>query len=142
MNFRKTIRLDKLEFQIAPMIGIVFLLLIFFIVTWGFARWETQMDITVPTAKEAVETRRQPGEIIVNIDKSGSLIVNQKKFTFEELLMTLKGISRQFPDQSIIIRADQHVEYQMVIRVLDICRMADIGNIGLATRREETGDRP
>ena len=121
----------------APMIDIVFLLLIFFIVTWNFARWETQMDITVPTAKESTQTRRQPGEIILNISKSGDVIVNQRKFAMPDLLNVLKSISRQFPDQSIIIRADQQVEYKYVIRVLDTCRMADIWNVGFATRREE-----
>jgi len=137
MNFRKNIKFEKTELMLVPMIDIIFFLLSFFILTWNFARWETQMDITVPTAKESTQSRRQPGEIILNITKSGEVFLNEKQFKLEELQGLLKRISGQFPGQSIIIRADRQVEYRYVIRVLDICRLADIWNVGFATRREE-----
>lgn len=142
MNFRKTMHLPKLELQLIPMIDVIFFLLTFFILTWNLARWETQMNITVPTATESTETRRQPGEIVVNIDKGGQVLVNQKVFDQPALLTLLKSIGRQFPDQSIIIRADRGVEYRYVIQVLDVCRMADIWNVGFATRRDEETRTP
>ena len=46
--------LERTEMQFAPMIDIVFLLLIFFIVTWSYARFETEIDISVPAAAEGV----------------------------------------------------------------------------------------
>lgn len=141
MNFRKNIKFEKTELMLVPMIDIIFFLLSFFILTWNFARWETQMDITVPTAKESTQSRRQPGEIILNVTRSGEVYLNEKKFKLEELQGLLKRISAQFPGQSIIIRADRQVEYRYVIRVLDICRLADIWNVGFATRREEDEKR-
>ena len=100
MNFRKNIRVEKTELMLVPMIDIIFFLLAFFILTWNFARWETQMDITVPTAKESTQSRRQPGEIILNIARSGEVFLNEKPYRSDELLSLLKKISAQFPGQA------------------------------------------
>ena len=137
MNFRKNIKAEKTELMLVPMIDIIFFLLAFFILTWNLARWETQMDITVPTAKESTQSRRQPGEIILNVARTGEVFLNEKAYARDELLSLLKKISAQFPGQAIIIRADRQVEYRYVIQVLDICRMADIWNVGFATKRED-----
>ena len=51
MNFRSTLKQESVGFQIAPMIDIVFLLLCFFVTSQIFAQWETEIDITLPTAK-------------------------------------------------------------------------------------------
>ncbi|MBV9462726.1 MAG: biopolymer transporter ExbD [Verrucomicrobiae bacterium] len=136
MNFRKRLQPRQLELQLVPMIDIILFLLTFFILTWNFARWETQMDITVPTAKESTENRRQPGEIIVNVRKDGQILVNQKAMSYDALQNILRNVARQFPGQAVIIRADREVQYQHVIQVLDICRVANIWNVGFATRRE------
>ncbi len=50
------------ELELAPMIDVVFQLLIFFIVTWQFARFERDMDISVPSAEQAENKDRQAGE--------------------------------------------------------------------------------
>ena len=61
MNFRGSIQNNAPGFQIAPMVDIVFLLLIFFLVTWNFSRSETELDVKVPKAREGKETRRAVG---------------------------------------------------------------------------------
>jgi hypothetical protein len=61
--------------QLAPMIDIVFLLLIFFIVTWQFTRSETELDVSVPTAEEGAELSRPKGEIIINVLPDGAIRV-------------------------------------------------------------------
>src|SRR5690606_1376863 len=58
---------EPASMQMAPMIDIVFLLLIFFIVTWQFTRSETELSVSVPTAEEGADPQRQQGEIIINI---------------------------------------------------------------------------
>ena len=57
MNFRGSIQNNAPGFQIAPMVDIVFLLLIFFLVTWNFSRNETELDVKVPKAVR----ERKPG---------------------------------------------------------------------------------
>ncbi len=124
--------------QIAPMIDVVFLLLIFFIVTWNFSRYETELDVTVPVAREGKESRRSVGEIIVNVKADGQILVNRQKLDDQQLLAKLQQIAALYPDQAVILRGDQNVSYNHIVNVLDICREAKIWNILFATSKPET----
>jgi biopolymer transport protein ExbD len=137
MDFSRRAQPEKGGFQIAPMIDIVFLLLIFFIVTWNFARWETELDVTVPTAEAGQESRRTVGEIIVNVNKDGGIIVQRQELTPERLLEMLQGIAALYPDQAVVLRGDEATDYRHVVKVLDICRQANIWNVAFATSKPE-----
>ena len=123
--------------QMAPLIDIVFLTLIFFMTLSIFTQLESELNISIPKAKESKETMRSPGEIIINITKDGSVIVNQKKLTYNNLQNMLKRISTLFPNQPVIIRADENTYHKFVINVLDACASADIWNISFSTTKEE-----
>ncbi len=137
MNFRGRIQPDVPGFQIAPMVDIVFLLLIFFLVTWNFAREETELDVKVPTAREGKETRRSVGEVILNVKADGSIVMNRRTFTPDALKEALSRISELYPDQAIVLRGDENVDYRYVVDVLDVCRSANIWNVAFATSRPE-----
>ena len=138
MNFRKQAVPEAPGFQIAPMVDIVFLLLIFFLVTWNFARYETELDVKVPTAKEGKESRRSVGEVIINVKNDGSIVINRKTVSAEELGGTLRKISELYPDQAVVLRGDQSADYRHIVAVLDICRAANIWNVAFATGRPES----
>lgn len=137
MNFRKQAVPEAAGFQIAPMVDIVFLLLIFFLVTWNFARYETELDVKVPTAKEGKESRRSVGEVIINVKNDGSIVINRKTVSAEELGGTLRKISELYPDQAVVLRGDQSADYRHIVAVLDICRAANIWNVAFATGRPD-----
>ncbi len=138
MNFRKQSAPEPAGFQIAPMVDIVFLLLIFFLVTWNFARYETELDVKVPTAKEGKESRRAVGEVIINVKTDGSIVMNRKTLTPEELGATLRKIGELYPDQAVILRGDEGADYRHIVAVLDVCRGANIWNVAFATGRPES----
>lgn len=138
MNFRKQASPEPSGFQIAPMVDIVFLLLIFFLVTWNFARYETELDVKVPTAKEGNESRRSAGEVIINVRADGSIVVNRKTVSAEELGDILRKIAKLYPDQAVILRGDENVDYRHIVTVLDVCRGANIWNVAFATGRAGT----
>ena len=133
MNFRRNIQEKSPGFQMAPMIDIVFILLIHFMAATVFAQWEKQVDITVPTAKTATEQQRQQGELILNVDSDGAIFINGQPYSDETALELLKQIAGAFQDQPIILRADQTTSVQQLIHVMDLCREADVWNIALAT---------
>ncbi len=133
MNFRKQIKPDAVGFQLAPMIDVVFLLLCFFMTSQIFAQWETEIDITLPTAETGQIPERLPGEIIINIRAGGELVVNAQLVSDEQLAAMLDRVADLFPGQPVLIRADRKTEYEHVIRVLDLCRQSDIWNISFAT---------
>ena len=138
MNFRKQASPEPSGFQIAPMVDIVFLLLIFFLVTWNFARYETELDVKVPTAKEGKESRRSVGEVIINVKTDGSIVMNRKTLTPEELGATLRKIAELYPDQAVILRGDEGADYRHIVAVLDVCRGANIWNVAFATGRPQS----
>lgn len=137
MNFRLRAIPESTGFQIAPMVDIVFLLLIFFLVTWNFARYETELDVVVPTAKEGKETRRAVGEVILNVKADGSIVLNRRTLSPEELLEALTRISTLYPDQAVVLRGDEGAPYRDIVAVLDICRRANIWNVAFATSKPE-----
>ncbi len=133
MNFRKQLKPGTVGFQLAPMIDVVFLLLCFFITSQLFAQWETEIDITLPTAETGQAPQRLPGEIIINICTDGELVVNARPLPPEQLGEMLERVAGLFPGQPVLIRADRLTAYEHIIQVLDICRQADIWNISFAT---------
>ncbi len=140
MNLLKNIRKDTIGFQLAPMVDIVFLLLIFFMVTYVYYDMEMALDITVPRAISGRTQKRLPGEIIINISKEGELSVNQKFLTPEDLEQMLMKISRLYEGQPVIIRGDRFSYHKDVIRVLDICAESGIWNISFATVKGKGND--
>lgn len=137
MNFRNRAQPEAAGFQIAPMIDVVFLLLIFFLVTWNFARQEMELDVKVPTAREGQETRRAIGEVILNVRSDGTIVMNRREFQPDELLTTLTRIAEMYPDQAVVLRGDESTDYRHIVNVLDICRQANIWNVAFATSRQE-----
>lgn len=137
MNFRSTTAPEKIVFQIAPFVDILLFLLVFFILTWNFARNEAELDVKVPAAKEGKENRRAVGEVILNVKKDGSIMMNRRSMGAQELEETLKRIADLYPDQAVVLRGDQNVDYKHVVDVLDICRAANIWNVAFATSKPD-----
>ncbi|MEM4248525.1 MAG: biopolymer transporter ExbD [Candidatus Nanoarchaeia archaeon] len=133
MNFKKNIRDNSTGFQMAPMVDILFLLLIFFITASIYAQWESKVEIKVPTAQTGEFLPRFPGEIIINIDKDGRIQVNMLEYSYERMRELLAELAKTYPEQPVIIRADIKTPYEYIIKTLDICRTADITNISFAT---------
>ena len=137
MNFRSNVYPERIYFQIAPMVDILLFLLVFFIMTWNFARNEAEIDVKIPSAREGKENRRPVGEVILNVRKDGSVIMNRRVMGPEELQQSLTRISELYPDQAVVLRGDQDADYRYVVNVLDICRAANIWNVAFATSKPE-----
>ena len=137
MTFRAHVYPERIVFQIAPMVDILLFLLVFFILTWNFSRNEAELDVKVPAAQEGKETRRPAGEVILNVKKDGGIVMNRRPMSSDELLETLTRIAKLYPDQAVILRGDENVDYRFVVDVLDVCRAANIWNVAFATSKPE-----
>lgn len=137
MNFRRKRRGRPAALQMTALMDIVFLLLCFFVTTSVFSQWETEVAISLPTAKSATVPGRMPGEIILNLSESGQLTVNGQELTTEELSARLARVAKFYPGQPVVIRADRATPYEALMGVIDACRAADIWNFSLATRDDE-----
>ena len=137
MNFRAHVHPERITFQIAPLVDILLFLLVFFIMTWNFARTEAELDVKVPAAREGKENRRAAGEVILNVKRDGSIVMNRRTMSAEELKDTLSRIAELYPDQAIVLRGDENVDYRHVVDALDVCRAANIWNVAFATSKPE-----
>ena len=126
--------------QMAPLIDVVFLLLIFFMAASVFYQLESEINIAVPAASQSKDMQRSPGEIIINITKEGAVVVNQRQLDHDELKQMLSRVSQLYKGQPVIIRADRETYHKDVIKVLDICAGTDIWNVSFATMKEKQGE--
>jgi biopolymer transport protein ExbD len=137
MNFRNQAEPRVLGFMIAPMVDILLVILCFFIVTWNFALAENELDVRVPSASNVNQPQPYVGQVVINVKADGTVVVNHQPKSSEELLDQLKKLSQLYPDQAVIVRGDEAVDYKHIVEVLDICRQADIWNVAFATGKPE-----
>ncbi|XHR30238.1 MAG: ExbD/TolR family protein [Chthoniobacteraceae bacterium] len=133
MNFRKRAQPQTLGFQIAPMVDILLVLLVFFIVTWNYAMTENELDVKVPTATAAKEQQPVANQTVLNVRRDGTVVMNRKQISLDELRTRLQQLSELYPDYAIIVRGDQELSFNNLMAVMDICRQANIWNVAFAT---------
>lgn len=134
MNFLRPVSADTHGgVPLTPMMDVVFLLLCFFVTSQIFAQWETEIDVTLPTAATGEIPQRLPGEVIVNVLPDGRTVVNGQTLDDDALRSMLDRLVSLFPGQPLLLRADKTTPYEHVIRVLDFCRESDLWNVSFAT---------
>lgn len=135
MNLRSRAIPQHPGIQLAPLVDVLLLLLIFFLMTWNAARNENELDVKVPKASAAKEKSAPIGDVIVNVRADGAIVVNRRTLTPPDLGTMLSGLSKLNAEQSVIIRSDEHAEYKNVVNVLNICSEAGITNVAFATAK-------
>ena len=121
--------------QLAPLVDVLLLLLIFFLLTWNAARNENELDVKVPKASEAKDKPASIGDVVVNVKADGNVVVNRRTLTGAELTELLKGLVQLNSEQAVVIRGDEAGAYKNIIGVLNICTEAGITNVAFATAK-------
>src|SRR2546426_12705525 len=101
MNFRRRAKPETFGFQIAPMVDILLVLLVFFIVTWNFALSENELDVKIPSASKAKESQQYVGQVVVNVKSDGAIVFNRKTLSADELRAILEQLAQLYPDQAV-----------------------------------------
>ena len=132
-----TNRTRPAAFQLTSMLDVIFLLLCFFVTASVFSQWESEIAIQLPAAKSAEAPGRLPGEIILNVGADGSVIINGRTLSTDELASRLSKVAKFYPGQPVVIRADKSTRYEALVKVIDTCRSADVWNFSLAVDGEK-----
>lgn len=133
MNFRRHAKPEVFGFQIAPMVDIFLVLLIFFIVTWNFAINENALDLQLPKAKNAKPSPQFVNQVVINVEADGTVVMNRKPISATDLQSRLSKLSKLYPDQAVILRGDKRTSYNNIMKVMDIFRAANIWNVNFNT---------
>jgi biopolymer transport protein ExbD len=121
--------------QLAPLVDVLLLLLIFFLLTWNAARNENELDVKVPKASAAREKTAPIGDVVVNVKADGNVIVNRRTLNPQELTDLLKGLVQLNAEQAVVIRGDEAGAYRNIVNVLNICTQAGVTNVAFATAK-------
>jgi biopolymer transport protein ExbD len=135
MNLRSRAPIVHPGIQLAPLVDVLLLLLIFFLLTWNAARNENELDVKVPKASAAKEKSAPIGDVIVNVKADGSLVVNRRNLNSAELGDLLRSLVKLNTEQAVVIRGDEAGAYKNIINVLNICTEARITNVAFATAK-------
>ena len=118
---------------LAPMLDVLFLLLIFFVTTSSFRAQEQQIDVQLPSAEAAETAEPTSTEVVVNVKADGSIMVGAEAYQPPALRSMLSQLVAEFPDERVIIRGDKNVKYERIVDVMDTARAAGVRNIYFAT---------
>jgi biopolymer transport protein ExbD len=135
MNLRSRATPHHPGIQLAPLVDVLLLLLIFFLLTWNAARNENELDVKVPKASAAKEKSAPIGDVVVNVKADGNVIVNRRTLSGAELTELLKGLVQLSSDQAVVIRGDEAGAYKNIVEVLNICSQAGVTNVAFATAK-------
>lgn len=137
MNLRQSPG-DDPEVNLTPLIDVVFILLIFFMVSTTFQK-ESEINIELPEASgEPLEERKDQLEII--IDANGHYFIDEQQVVNTELVTLKKAIQKFLGEQRdlpVVIRADRTTPYEAVIRAMDATAQLGLVNMSLATSQPE-----
>ena len=137
MNLRQSPG-DDPEVNLTPLIDVVFILLIFFMVSTTFQK-ESEIKIELPEASgEPLEERKDQLEIVIDAD--GHYFIDEQQVVNTELVTLKKAIQKFLGEQSdipVVIRADRTTPYEAVIRAMDATAQLGLVNMSLATSQPE-----
>ncbi len=123
--------------SLTPLIDVVFLLLIFFLVTTRFAQEDYELDVVLPAASEAQPLIAEPKELFINIDQQGDYYVDGRVVTREEMEEILRqSVANNPVNQSVVIRADKRVQFDHVVTVMNLCNRTGIRDYSVTTQQE------
>ena len=119
--------------NMTPMIDIVFLLLIFFLLTTNFIAQEG-INVNLPNAKSTgLQTEK---EITIHITREGRVFIKNKEVNEAELYKTLKSLIGNHPGQPLTIRADKDVILDAVVKVMDTAKSSGAEKLFIATESD------
>lgn len=122
------------DINMAPLIDMIFILLIFFIVTASFTR-EAGVDVQRPTAASAAQKDRPT--FLIGVTESGKIYLEGKDLDLRSVRNRVAAFLAVEPDGAVLVVADRDSRTSAVIQVIDQCRLAGAESVGIAARQGE-----
>ncbi|MGL5721489.1 MAG: ExbD/TolR family protein [Brevinema sp.] len=128
-KYRPTERIQA-YISMTPMIDVVFLLLIFFMVTSTYIQ-TSSLNVDLPKAQTSDTSDQQNNTLVIY--QNGSIEWNGSSVQWDELALLFRNLKAENPNASIVIQGDQDVPYQSVVQAMDAARVSGIERLSLAT---------
>ena len=129
MRRRRVRPAEEDEVNLTPMLDVVFIMLIFFIVTASFVK-EAGIDITRPPA--ATAERKERGNILIALTANDQIWIDRRQVDPRALRANIERLHAENPQGTVIILADEASKNGLLVRVMDAARLAGVPNVSLA----------
>jgi len=139
MNFRSKESQQQLELNLTPLIDVVFLLLIFFMVSTTFDK-QSQLKIQLPEAVTNHQSNEKDKKLVITIGAQGEYFINDKNIlnqSYKTLKIALEKAAKDDKDLPVIIRADAKAPYQSVVRVMDVASQLGLNRLVFPAKRPQ-----
>jgi biopolymer transport protein ExbD len=137
VNLRPGHKEDSVEINLTPLIDVVFLLLIFFMVTTTFDR-HARLKVSLPeSSTRAVQQQDKP--IVLSIDAKGNYFINDRQIinqsidTLKQAILKTVGDTESLKQTSLVLRADANTPHQSVVRAMDAASQLGVTKLSIAT---------
>ena len=131
---RKRVKLEEdADIDITPMLDIVFIMLIFFIVTATFVK-ESGIDVTRPDAETAVKQNRVA--ILIAIGDNNEIWINRRKIDLASVRANVEKLHAENPQGGAVIQADRKAKTGVLVEIMDQVRLAGVGAISIAAEEK------
>jgi biopolymer transport protein ExbD len=122
---------EESEINITPMLDVVFIMLIFFIVTASFVK-EAGIDVNRPDAETAV--RQERANILIAISENNEIWIDQRMVDPRALRANIERLRAENPEGSVVIQADKKSVTETLVTVMDAARQAGVYNVSIAAQ--------
>jgi biopolymer transport protein ExbD len=129
MRRRQVQEADDTEVNVTPMLDVVFIMLIFFIVTASFVK-EAGIDVNRPDA--ATAERKERGNILVAISENGQIWINKRQVDPRAVRANIERMHAENPQGSVVIQADENSKNGLLVQVMDAARLAGVFEVSIA----------
>lgn len=133
MKFSSGKKKSRVLLNITPLIDVLFILIIFFVVTSTFLE-QPGIKLALPEAKKTDLEKIEKAVLFITADKK--ILFRNKEITLENLGPLLKDSMEESLDQSLIINADKDVPHGLVVKVMDIARQNGVKKVIIATEQK------
>ncbi len=134
MRRRNRRKPEEQGLDLTPMMDIVFIMLIFFIVTTSFVK-ETGVDINRPNAETA--ERDEKGNILVAITQNNEIWIDKRRIDLKAVRANIERLKIEYPEGSVIIQADKEARSGLLVETMDQIRLAGVQNISIAAKNDD-----
>ncbi len=123
----------EMGIEMGPLMDIVFILLIFFVVSSSFTR-ETGVDVTKPQAQSASQLEKE--NILIAITREGSIHIHERQVDMASLQDILKQILAKTPDREVVVIADKGAVTGTLVQVIDACNLSGVKKVSIAAQAD------
>lgn len=131
MRKRRVVQEDSSSIDLTPMLDVVFILLIFFIVTTSFVK-EAGIDINRP--KAATSTSKPKANIMIAINEIGSIWIDKREVDVRAVRANVERLRAINPEGGVIIQADEFSQTGVLVKVMDQIRLAGVEDISISSK--------